>query len=202
MLGKRTFPRKIKLTHNGETLTRFFYRAFEWAIPWEGQLKLIMTTLTPTIKSYIAGFLDGDGCVMFQLIRRKDYRWGFQIKASIVFYQKTSKRAFLEWLKGILKYGYIRDRKDGMTEYSIVESKSVKEVLTMLEPYLVLKKEHVNIAKRIFYLLKDGACLEKFIQAAELVDKYGELNYSKKRLNTSSTLKIFLHQRKLYPRND
>jgi hypothetical protein len=48
-----------------------------------------MSIISSTTKSYIAGFLDGDGCVMFQIIKRKDYQYGFQIRASLVFYQKT-----------------------------------------------------------------------------------------------------------------
>ena len=43
-------------------------------------------------KAYIAGFLDGDGCVMFQLVKRKGYIFGFQIRASVVFYQKAEMR--------------------------------------------------------------------------------------------------------------
>ncbi len=36
-------------------------------------------------KAYIAGFLDGDGSIMAQLVFRKDYRLGYQIRVSIVF---------------------------------------------------------------------------------------------------------------------
>jgi hypothetical protein len=35
-----------------------------------------------TIRAYIAGFLDGDGSIFFQLIRKRDYRFGFQVRAS------------------------------------------------------------------------------------------------------------------------
>jgi hypothetical protein len=45
--------------------------------------------------AYIAGFLDGDGCIMLQLIWRHDYKLGYQIRASIVFYQKTQYKNFL-----------------------------------------------------------------------------------------------------------
>ena len=38
-------------------------------------------------KSYIAGFLDGDGSIMAQLVKRKGYKLGFQVRTSIVFYQ-------------------------------------------------------------------------------------------------------------------
>jgi intein-encoded DNA endonuclease-like protein len=51
-------------------------------------------TLKKEELAYIAGFLDGDGCIMLQLINRKDYKLGYQIRASIVFYQKTEKREF------------------------------------------------------------------------------------------------------------
>ena len=80
-------------------------------------------------KAYIAGFLDGDGCILFQLIRKSDYRLGFQVKASVIFYQNKKYRWFLLWLKEKLKYGYIRDRNDGICEYNIVGFKAVEEVL-------------------------------------------------------------------------
>jgi len=50
-------------------------------------------------KAYIAGFLDGDGSIMFQLIERKDYIYGYQIRASICFYQDSSHKEGLKWLK-------------------------------------------------------------------------------------------------------
>ena len=83
-------------------------------------------------KAYIAGFLDGDGCIMAQLVRRKDYVYGYQVRTSIVFYQKSSHKEILSWLKKQLKYGYIRDRNDGMTEYTIVGFKEVQEILALL----------------------------------------------------------------------
>ncbi len=55
--------------------------------------------LDPTILAYIAGFLDGDGSIFFQLIRKEDYRVGFQIRSSIAFYQKTKNEQILLWLK-------------------------------------------------------------------------------------------------------
>jgi len=52
-----------------------------------------------TILAYIAGFLDGDGSIFFQIIPRKDYKQKFQIRSSIAFYQKTECSEILEWLK-------------------------------------------------------------------------------------------------------
>jgi len=47
-----------------------------------------MSIIPSTVESYIAGFLDADGCIMFQLVKREDYRFGFQIRASIVFIRR------------------------------------------------------------------------------------------------------------------
>ena len=52
-----------------------------------------------TILAYIAGFLDGDGSIFFQIVPRKDYKQKFQIRTSIGFYQDTSNVRILEWLK-------------------------------------------------------------------------------------------------------
>ena len=162
-----------------------------------------MSIISSTTKSYIAGFLDGDGCILFQLVRRKDYIYGFQIRASIVFYQKTINRHHLEWLKKTLySIGYIRDRNDGMTEYTIVGFKSVIKILELLKPYIILKKRHVEVALQINKILQGKFSLEKMLKAAKLVDLFGELNYSKRRKNTSVELKNYLKQHKLYPCND
>jgi len=161
-----------------------------------------MPKISLKIKAYLAGFLDGDGCVMYQLIRRKDYRYGFQIRASVVFYQKTQNSSQLEWLKKLLKVGYIRNRKDGMTEYTIVGLRPVIEILKLLEPYVVLKRKHIRFAKRINSLLNGKFNLRKFVKASELVDQFQILNYSKKRINTSKELKNYLKGHKLYSCND
>jgi intein-encoded DNA endonuclease-like protein len=52
-----------------------------------------------TVLAYIAGFLDGDGSIFFQLVRRKDYCFGYQVRTTIAFYQKTENERILLWLK-------------------------------------------------------------------------------------------------------
>ena len=60
-----------------------------------------------TVLAYIAGFLDGDGSIFFQLVRRKDYCLGYQVRTSIAFYQKTENERILVWLKEQFLSGYI-----------------------------------------------------------------------------------------------
>lgn len=158
--------------------------------------------MTNEQKAYIAGFLDGDGCVMLQLVRRKDYILGYQIRASIVFYQKTKHEPHLFFLKELLRDGYIRKRPDGMSEYTIVGFASVKRVLELLLPYLILKKEHAKIVLKVVKKTPGGGrnyTPALLMKLAEDVDKYLELNYSKKRKNTSATLRKFLESRQLVP---
>ena len=150
-------------------------------------------------KAYIAGFLDGDGCVMFQLVRRKDYVFGYQVRASIVFYQKDKQRQILDWLKSKLKYGYIRSRNDEMVEYTIVGKDYVVEILRTIYPYLRLKKKHAKLAFKINRQWPEKFNQKNLLAIGKLVDQFKELNYSKKRKNTCATLNKFFATG---PRND
>jgi hypothetical protein len=50
-----------------------------------------MINLSEIDKAYIAGFLDGYGSIISQIVKSKDYKFGFYIRLSIVFIQKTDK---------------------------------------------------------------------------------------------------------------
>lgn len=138
-----------------------------------------MRFMEPTIIAYIAGFLDGDGSIFFQLIPRKDYKQKFQIRTSIAFYQKTNNAKVLEWLKEQFgNIGYIRQRKTGMSDYTIVDSKEVFKILKTLQPYVILKKEHVKLGLEILQRMQNNS---NFLETCRLVDKFKDINYSKKR---------------------
>lgn len=144
--------------------------------------------------AYIAGFLDGDGCIMLQLVFRHDYVFGYQIRASIVFYQKQQYANFLAWLKEQLIYGYIRNRNDGMAEYTIVGVKPVHEILRLLLPYLKLKKKQAELAVTVLEKMPEAGrkiTPKLLLELALEVDKFALLNYSKKRTNTSVRVKEF-----------
>ena len=137
-----------------------------------------------TMLAYIAGFLDGDGSIFFQIIPRKDYKQKFQIKSTIAFYQKTENVCILEWLKEQFGVGYIRHRKTGISDYTVVESKEVYRILKLLQPYVKLKKKHVHLGLKILERLKQVETNQDFIEICKLVDLFSEINYSKKRTIT------------------
>ena len=155
--------------------------------------------MSDEVAAYIAGFLDGDGSIMAQLVYRKDYRFGYQIRVSIVFYQKQSHQEILFWLKEQLNFGYIRLRNDGMAEYTIVGLNEVAQVLQLLHPKLRLKKQ---LAQEVVQLIKahpKKMTVGKLLELALLVDKTAEFNYSKKRTNTSEVLRSYLKDNGLFP---
>ena len=103
---------------------------------------------------------------------------------------------FLQWLQdqfgGI---GYIRNRNDGMSEYTIVGIAHVASVLNQLLPYLRLKRRQAEIALDVISQMPGSGrkmTEEKLLTLAKEVDRFVELNYSKRRVNTSRKLRAFL----------
>lgn len=157
--------------------------------------------MTDSLLAYIAGFLDGDGCIMAQIVKRDGYVYGFQIRLSIIFYQKSCKKDHLIWLKDQLKFGYIRDRNDGMSEYTIVGIEQVKNVLQQLFDFLRLKKKQAELVLKISAIPKKPS-LETFLSYCQMVDNGAKLNFSKKRTRNTQSVMRYLREHKLYPRND
>lgn len=149
--------------------------------------------LTSDQQSYIAGFLDGDGCILAQIVRRRDYRFGFQIRVSIYFYQKTRRHWFILWLKSKLRYGNIRKRKDGMSEYCIVGFSAVQHILEHLCSKLRLKHKLGKLVLQIIASAKTVETQEHFIAVCEMVDEVANYTDSKRRRLTSTTVKTFLN---------
>jgi hypothetical protein len=151
------------------------------------------------VRAYIAGFLDGDGCIMAQLIRRNGYRLGFQIRVSVVFYQHQSHNEILFWLKRQLGYGYVRDRNDAMCEYTIVGLREVEEVLTSLTPHLRVKKQLAHAVLEIIERHPWRMTAEDLVALSEKVDATARFNYSKRRSNTCVQVSDFLRAAGLVP---
>lgn len=144
--------------------------------------------LTLQEAAYIAGFLDGDGSLFAQIVKGDGYKYGYYIRISMVFYQKTGKYWFMLWLKKLLRYGNIRKKHDGMCEYTISSSDAIKRILLLLLPYLKLKKALAQDILVIIHRRKEISTLEEFKEVCQLVDKTADLTYSKTRKITSSTI--------------
>nr|QJA13789.1 putative site-specific DNA endonuclease [Chaetophora sp. FACHB-2423] len=158
-----------------------------------------MKQLTELEKSYIGGFLDGDGSVNAQIVRRKDYVLKFQIRVSVTFFQSTKRKWFLILLKKKLKMGTIRNKPDGVSELAIVGADSVRKLLLVLKPYIFIKRRQTKLVLSIIEKLPQSKRDPRaFLTLCTLVDKFEFLNDSKKREVTSVTVrKLFTEKRML-----
>ena len=129
--------------------------------------------------SYLAGFLDGDGSVHFQLVRQKEYRFGFYIRSTMSLSQSTTARHGLEYLQNMIGGGYLRDRGTGMSDLVITSRPLLLELLQAVEPHVTFKREHVRRALELLPQIHRGISAERFLYLAGEVDAFSTLNYSK-----------------------
>jgi hypothetical protein len=157
------------------------------AIPREGQ------EMNAAQASYLAGFLDGDGSIHFQLVRQKEYRFGFYIRASMALSQSTSARRGLFVLRETIGGGYVRDRGTGMSDLVVTSRPLLLTVLTEVSPYVLFKRQHVERALWLLPQIQPRMMPEEFLKVAQHVDAFSALNYSKtKRI---SAVDVELHLR-------
>jgi intein-encoded DNA endonuclease-like protein len=151
-----------------------------------------MHKLSVAQRAYIAGFLDGDGSIYVRLKPNKTYRYLYQVAPNVVFFQSKKERRGLEYMQRITGVGYLRDRNDGVVEYTIGDVASIASLLKAIYPYLYLKKRQADLILRILgkkQLVKTAA---QFIELASLIDKFQQLNYSKRRMHMSASVKSTL----------
>ena len=99
-------------------------------------------------RAYIAGFLDGDGSLMFQIKRVSDRTSGYRIMMTICFYQDTRHEKPLYWIQRKLRIGYVTRRNDGMTELRINGYRQTKKILELLLPFVQFKRAQARAVIR------------------------------------------------------
>jgi len=143
----------------------------------KGENKLTLVQL-----AYIAGFLDGDGSVLAQIVERKDYVYHYQIRFTVSFVQKTKRKHFLMQLQKEIGYGTLRDRNDGISELAIIGWQSVNTLLKQLQPVARIKLKQINLVLKIIEqlpLTKNSP--GKLLELCYLTDQVSALNDSKSR---------------------
>ena len=131
----------------------------------------------------MAGFLDADGSIYVQVKPNTSYRYGFQISPSVVFFQSTKEKSKISEIHDIFGVGYLRDRKDGITEWVVGDRKSIEFVVKNTLPFLRLKKEQAQLMLDVLDSKSKIKTEESFIELVEKIDRFKTLNYSKKRKN-------------------
>lgn len=149
-----------------------------------------MKILSIADANYLAGFIDGDGSIIAQIVPREDYVLKYQIRVSVLCIQKVRRIHHLQHFQSQIGKGNLRKRNDGIAEFAIVGHSNVLAFLKQIQPYLRMKKKQANLVLRICQQLnlteKDP---EKFLELCSLADQVAELNDSKNRLHTKETVK-------------
>ena len=137
--------------------------------------------LNQSKRAYLAGFLDGDGSIYVRLKPNPSYRYGFQIAPYVVLFQSQKEQKKFKKLCSLINLGYMRVRKDGILEYTIGKVDSLRKFLQIVKPFLILKKEQAYLMLKIINKKETVKNKQDFIKLANLIDRFRDLNYSKKR---------------------
>ena len=140
-----------------------------------------MQKISSTTKAYLAGFLDGDGSVYVRLKPNSTYKYGFQVAPYIVFFQSSKSKGNFEKVCSLINFGYIRERKDGIMEFIISRNEDIKIFLKMVKPYSVMKKQQIALMIEIIDVKEKIKNKKDFEMLMKLINRFQELNYSKKR---------------------
>jgi LAGLIDADG DNA endonuclease family protein len=160
-----------------------------------GQYRGKAKQVKATQASYLAGFLDGDGSIHFQIVRQKEYRFGFYIRSSMSLSQSTAARRGLELIQLLVGGGYLRDRGTGMSDLVITSRPLLTQVLETVRPYVVFKREHVRRALDLLGQIRRGLTAEEFLDLARQVDAFSTLNYSKTKRISAADVELHLRSK-------
>ncbi len=135
-----------------------------------------------TALAYIAGFLDGDGCIKARIDKQPNNKFGLRTRIAVTFTQHIRNRHVLVWIKNQLKNGSIADySKKRLSEYCITDSKYIERLLRGLKPYVVNKHRQLDLALRLLALKDRFKNKISFNQALSLaIEIRGLNNYPKK----------------------
>ncbi len=147
----------------------------------------MLKSLSLVKKAYIAGFLDGDGSIYARAKPNDSYRYGYQISMYVTLFQAKKYEESFREICSLIGYGKIRERNDGILEYSIQKLDEIKDFIEIIKPFLILKKKQAELALKIIESKKKIEKEEDFESLLLLVNAFGELNYSKKRVKRRLT---------------
>ena len=140
-----------------------------------------------TVLAYIAGFLDGDGCIKARIDKAPNNRFGWRTRIIVSFAQHTRNRHVLDWIYNQLRTGWVADyQSKRLSEYTITDSKFIERLLKSLRRYVVNKTKQLDLALQLLSL-KDRYKNEiSFKQGLDIAIQIRSLNnYHKRRFSSS-----------------
>jgi hypothetical protein len=140
-----------------------------------------------TVLAYIAGFLDGDGCIKAKIDKQSNNRFGMRTRIFVSFTQHTRNKHVLEWIYSHLQNGSIADYPNKrMSEYVISDSKFIYRLLKSLKPYVVNKTRQLDLGMQLLQLKDRFKNERSFNKALSLAIQIRGLNNYPKKTTFSS----------------
>jgi len=144
-------------------------------------------------RAYIAGFLDADGAIMALIERHQEKRFGFRVRIALKVTQRDP--TILTWIQRRIKVGRVRvNRLDAIGQafdLHILDQKHARLLLTMLRPYLRVKKRQAAYALKI--LKHPVKSKNDLMYVAHLADTLSQLNVRSKNRRKNFASKIQEH---------
>ena|SRR3989344_3625247 len=141
-------------------------------------------------RAYLAGLIDGDGCIMATIERHPEKKFGFRVRVEVKITQKESE--LLKSLAKEFKIGRVSGNNKLDVDYTthdwIIRDKNhVIQILEYFKPYTRLKEKQIAIALRI--LKRDVVTKQDLIRNAQLADTLSKFNVrSKNRRKNFATM--------------
>ena len=142
-------------------------------------------------RAYLAGLIDGDGCIMACLERHGEKKFGFRVRVSLKITQKES--LLLLFLARKYGVGKVRVNNRGTIhstyDWLVRKSEDVEQILDLIRPYTKTKHKQIVLAKRILHI--SDATKQGLMRKARLADSLAKFNVRSKnrRRNFASMIK-------------
>jgi hypothetical protein len=137
--------------------------------------------------AYLAGLIDGDGCIMATIERHSEKKFRFRVRVEVKITQKESD--LLKLLHSFYKIGVIRKNRTTF-DWIIRDKAHVNEILNLIGPYTKAKSKQVEFARQILRLSDNSQ--DGLLEMARLADALSKFNVRSRnrRLNYASMIKI------------
>ena len=143
-------------------------------------------------RAYLAGLIDGDGCIMAVIERHGEKKFGFRVRVSIKITQKDEN--LLSFLLRRYGVGRIRNNRKGTDQstfdWIVLNRKDIMSILDLIAPYTKTKCKQVMLARKILNL--SDATRLGLMKMARLADSLSKFNVRSRnrRKNYASMIKV------------
>lgn len=151
--------------------------------------KIDKQDLTPTQASWLAGIIDGEGCISIWREKRPKNRSGYRFRAVLEMYNTNrdlidSVKAMADGFVVVKRHGRWREGNGHKECWKVTwNRRAIPGMLRMLRPYLVAKREQADLVMAFCDEMENAP-----MRASRVHEVLGEFHQQVKALNKRGTL--------------